>query len=546
VKTISLKKVSALAVASLGFGLLSVVPASAAGTDTITPTGGFSKVAGAAATVSGIVGNQVIFTFNNAVDQDYVVTSGTGGSIIAASATNASTVTAINGSTLSDGFTFNPQDFDETVTVSLTASAAGTQVVSVRTLDAVSGLYTAVAKVTVTWTVASTLDLSSIVVKIIADGDAGNCTVAGVAALTAVSYDTSAGSAATLCVVALNGAGAAKTGTTITVLSKAPATIGGAGAGVVTSVADADGLFTAAIDGNAVGGSGTFDVSVVSTNADATTKTLTAAPAMSFAKSTAASVVLTQTAFAIDDDAAATAVISFTVKDSNGITIAKANDTAASLVIDSDVSSSATISKAGETDATATVAITTASSVSSAGTATSGVISLTCSNGVYEAITVKMHLVSNTVASNALTVYCTESLASVTTETLSFTASDAVAGAKQTLTGTVLAGISTKPTYPVADEAAATGVSFASSGGSFVPAATAAIKNGVATVDFYASAISGNYTINATAGGATAVKTIKVSGGGLDSITTVIDALNAKIVALNALIAKIMKKLGVK
>ena len=52
-----------------------------------------------------------------------------------------------------------------------------------------------------------------------------------------------------------------------------------------------------------------------------------------------------------------------------------------------------------------------------------------------------MHLASNTVASNSITIYCTEKLADVTTETLSFTASDAVAGAKQTLTGTVLAGI---------------------------------------------------------------------------------------------------------
>ena len=34
-KTISLKKVSAVAVASLGFGLLSVVPSNAAGTSTL-------------------------------------------------------------------------------------------------------------------------------------------------------------------------------------------------------------------------------------------------------------------------------------------------------------------------------------------------------------------------------------------------------------------------------------------------------------------------------------------------------------------------------
>jgi hypothetical protein len=545
VKTISLKKVSAVAVASLGFGLLSVIPANAAGTSQITPTGGVTLSAeSAAATATGVVGNQVIFTFNSGDDIDYIVTSDAGGSIISASPSGTSTATKINGTSFADGLTFTSSDTDEVLTVATTSAKTGSQVVTVRTLAAGTGLYTSVAKITITWVASSALDLASVVVKTVADANAGDCTVAGIADVATVSYDTSAGSAATICVVALNGSGTAKTGATVTILSKAPATF--AGAGVASSVADADGLFNAAITGNGVGGTGTFDVSVSATNQDGTTKTVTGTASMSFGKSTAASVVLTQTVVALDDDAAKTAVISFAVKDSNGVLIAKADDNGTSLVVDSDVSSSTTIDEAGEEDATATVVIESASSVASTGTGTSGTISLTCTDGVYEKITVKMHLESNTVASNTLTIYCTEKLADVTTETLSVTAIDAAAGAKQTLAGTVLAGITTKPTYPVADEAAATGVSFASSGGSFVPAATAAIVGGAATVDFYASAISGNYTINATAGGATAVKTIKVTGGGLDGITTMVDALNAKIVALNALIAKIMKKLGVK
>ena len=63
-KTISLKKVSAVAVASLGFGLLSVVPANAAAGD-LTVTGALVKGAASATatTATQAIGNQVIFTY---------------------------------------------------------------------------------------------------------------------------------------------------------------------------------------------------------------------------------------------------------------------------------------------------------------------------------------------------------------------------------------------------------------------------------------------------------------------------------------------------
>ena len=61
-KTISLKKVSAVAVASLGFGLLSAVPAFATGTYTPTLTSGTTTlVSGATASATGAVGTAVNF-----------------------------------------------------------------------------------------------------------------------------------------------------------------------------------------------------------------------------------------------------------------------------------------------------------------------------------------------------------------------------------------------------------------------------------------------------------------------------------------------------
>ena len=64
----------------------------------------------------------------------------------------------------------------------------------------------------------------------------------------------------------------------------------------------------------------------------------------------------------------------------------------------------------------------------------------------------------------------------------------------------------------------------------------------------FAPALGGSFSVNATSGN-TAETKITASSSVTDAnagLLTQIDALNAKIVALNALIAKIMKKLGVK
>jgi hypothetical protein len=72
VKTISLKKVSAVAVASLGFGLLSVVPASAANS---TPTvGTASQYAAVGASATSTVGVTIVTTSSTTIDSGSTVT----------------------------------------------------------------------------------------------------------------------------------------------------------------------------------------------------------------------------------------------------------------------------------------------------------------------------------------------------------------------------------------------------------------------------------------------------------------------------------------
>ncbi len=103
-----------------------------------------------------------------------------------------------------------------------------------------------------------------------------------------------------------------------------------------------------------------------------------------------------------------------------------------------------------------------------------------------------------------------------------------------------------------ADEVAAPAITFSKAVGGTAPAASTYVGGKRATSatapTVFAPVIGGSFTATMTSGNAaastvTATATVTDANAGL---LTQIDALNAKIVALNALIAKIMKKLGVK
>jgi len=445
-------------------------------------------------------------------------------------------------------------DTDDNNYIVLTSAAAATATVTLFQYSA-SGIRTVVETHKVTWLAASTTDLASIQVSTLPGNDADDCTVANKANAdhNSITYDEAADqtngdtNSADLCVLALDGNGSAKTGTNITVIVDGVGLIGGAA--VASSSADADGIFQGNITGSLVAGIGKFNVTVTSTAADGvTTITKTGSASITFGDSVAKTVTLTQTVGAIDEGAGATQVATYTIKDGKGSIIA--GGATGNLLADSDVSSTTVIDVAGEEDATAAVAVGAAATVTNLGaqTASTGTITVDCAATTYEKITIWMHLETNTVASNKIVVFCTEAIGDVTTETVSVEVATAVAGAKQTVKATILAGLTGFATYPVADIAAAAsgGLVFTTSGGTF-GVTSPAVVGGVGSTDLFASSITGDYTVIATAGGANGSKAFSVTGGvDTKSLATSIASLNAKIVALNALIAKIMKRLNIR
>ena len=137
---------------------------------------------------------------------------------------------------------------------------------------------------------------------------------------------------------------------------------------------------------------------------------------------------------------------------------------------------------------------------------------------------------------------------SVSTETITFDKTAYAPGEAMVVTRTAKDSAGN----PVADGTAAPALTFTKSVGGTAPGASTYVGGTKATSltapSVFAPAIGGAFSVTATSGNATA-STISASSSVTDAnagLMTQIDALNAKIVALNALIAKIMKKLGVK
>ena len=583
-KTISLKKVSVVALSALGASMVSITPASSADFATAdlfycktALTGSTANNAAGTGACTTLADNASTIVIGTRADADigtskYFVKV-TAGSIagISADVAEAGAVDGVDsdwgGLTDADGFaTFVAADGtnagDATagvaadgVTITIKAPAAvATGKVEVYT-QANNGVMTLVETHSIAFVAANTRDLTSIHVSTLPGNDADDCTVANKSNADHNSINRDEASDQTnadtnsvdLCVIALDGNGAAKTGVNITVVVDGVGLIGGAA--VASSAADADGIFQGDITGSLVAGTGKFNVTVTSTSVDGVTAiSKTGSATVTFGDSKAASVTLTQTVGALDENTAATTVATYTIRDSKNSIIA--GGATGNLLADSDVSSTTVIDVAGEEDATAAVAVGTAATVTNLGaqTANTGTITVDCAATTYEKITIWMHLESNTVASNKIVVYCTEAIGDVTTETVSVEAINAVAGGKQTVKATILAGLTGFASYPVADIAAAAsgGLVFTTSGGTF-GVTSPAVVGGVGSTDLFASSVTGDYTVIATAGGATGSKTFAVSGGvDTKSLATSISALNAKIVALNALIAKIMKRLNIR
>jgi hypothetical protein len=139
---------------------------------------------------------------------------------------------------------------------------------------------------------------------------------------------------------------------------------------------------------------------------------------------------------------------------------------------------------------------------------------------------------------------------SIATETIAFDKTSYAPGEAMVITRTAKDSAGN----PVFDGAAAPAITFSKSVGGTAPGASIYVggkkssTSSTGVVSVFAPAVGGSFSMNATSGntaGSALTASSTVTDGNA-ALLTQIDALNAKIVALNALIAKIMKKLGVK
>jgi hypothetical protein len=142
------------------------------------------------------------------------------------------------------------------------------------------------------------------------------------------------------------------------------------------------------------------------------------------------------------------------------------------------------------------------------------------------------------VTSNTVDFYCSDVTASVAVTT----AATAVAAGGTT---TIDVAVKDANGFWVADGTSVTLIANNGAGISVSSKTTSGGKFSAKSLPTLLIGSTGPVGVSATAGTITNSAKVTVSGGSAD-ISTQIDALNAKIVALNALIAKIMKKLGVK
>jgi hypothetical protein len=590
VKTISLKKVAVVAVASLGFGLLSVVPANAAVSTAITGWNGLSTApvaltgatgvyctkslegaAEGAATCTGQINGQVEVAYKSAGAATYIVRA-TNASILAVESaaaadltTAASLETKYNGIDWTSGVTFTSAAAADQVVLKLTATAAGATTVTVHTVSATTGALTLVDGGTITWATSSSLDPSSGNSTSIIDGSGTLTTNAHDAATdeTVIASGLSAGTlVASIKVIAKDGnANLLANGKTVTAVVTGAGMAGG-GAAAIDSYANSSRYETVTLASGAAlaffgiyadGTAGKSTITIMSGTTTLATETV-----VFHGRPT--KVTVTQGLFV-----GSTAGGAFGKGNSGAPTGADPENTPAAIVAVTDalglpVSAQTIVATSDNTLVISGIAAQTESTGLGAGDGYAGEgtynVSLTAvaaasgskanvtfkvADGITSGVYISATPVSYAVGGSPYTM-------SLSTDKTSY-----AAGSKGTLTVTAKdksGNAAADATYTTLFSS--TGVTASSSFGGSLPGASVATKNGVKTYTFYAPVVGGSYSINGTTGASdanlpgTAVTTSVTVTDANAGLLTQIDALNAKIVALNALIAKIMKKLGVK
>ena len=559
------KRIALVAVAALGAGVLSVAPASAAAGE-LTVTGALVKGAASATatTATGVVGNQVIFTYeeNLAGAQTGYVLSDANGRIVSATDDDGA-IGFVNGVNYSDGAQWSIDNLAaETATVSLTASAPGTQVVRVQQLTAGTGLYTTLATLTVTWVAAASetgVDAAQSTIYVVAHDtacDFGANKSADVNAAAAIAISSvPAATEVDVCFMGRNKAGQALTAAAATaVISSAGATFAAEGAEDGGFEAASATAAPAAYTGTStitvifidqLGGAATLTTSLTYYGDIASIAIANAPVAGGYAAAkggtnnadTSASVLAALTTAALPGTStASTGWLFVTAKDAGGniinLSAAGNNDMAAApFTVDSDFTAGSPT--AGTSDsAGATVALSTGAGDISPALFGANVALVRChTSAVTEKLTITVRGVNaagTTITSPAsATFHCSGAVSKVTVTATATTANVGVVDAKG---------------YPVAD---GTSVSLVASNGAVVAPATKTTVNGkfATAAMLIPSTQSASASVTAIVGAVTGSASITGTGTSeLASITTLVNSLIAKINALSKLVTKINKK----
>ena len=443
----------------------------------------------------------------------------------------------------------------------LTSSVAGTQTITITKKDA-NGTPTTTYTRAVVWTTAASTGINAAKSTLYVDTDAAGCVAPGaskaaddVLAAAAKISRTPAATAVDVCVIARDA--------NDNLLTVASATITGSFGRSDTSAADAGSNLSYDFDLAAASAvlSGTETITAVVIDAFGNAAVLTTTLSVYGSLKTLALSAVRGSAYAAADQTAGTntaagyvdytsatndIVVGMTGKDANGAVIdlfVEANTTStANWTVDSDKVAGAPADRTSQTlGATVALSAGNASELSTTSGYGTNVAYITCGTSP-EKLTVTAwgkDSDNNWVKSNSLDVYCAGAASTVT---VTPSATSVATGAS----ATVNVSVKDANGYPVAD---LTSVTLAANNGAVVAPSSKTTVNGVfaTAATLIVGSDSASTTVSAIAGGKTGTATVTITGGSSKAaLLSQLDALNAKIVALNALIAKIMKKLGVK
>jgi len=538
VKTISLKKVSVIAVASLGFGLMSVVPANAATNNAIFCNVADGLANGDAKSAAGQSGNDAcngVAGIANTVELEFVnVTADSRITVegAAATLTNSSAgvlVLATNG--LSGTFSSVTANNDGTVLV--TTPTVGTVTVKIYA-PAAAGIYSSTATETVTVTVNASAISGTI------------------SATTSTAVMTASGNGV-LAADAKSITGPKDTNATIGSIAVTLATVVGSikSSNVTSLTITGPGILTVS-NGNQnstgkslveVGSDGSFDVAIVGDGTTGPSTITITSGAFTATRTvtwfgTAAKLVATQNlAYASTAGAdlggitSTTAAVTVTITDATGFAVSGVTPVAVS-------------------SATSVIASGACSASSSSGKSYCKVTSAATTAGKTASVTFKTTVSSVDIVSNASTFTLG---GAVSKYSIAFDKTTYAPGSKMTLNITAVDSTGAVPFDQTVDLFTTVTPSAASSYDSTADIAGITLRSGKGSIEFFApltggpvSTVVGVESALATAVGASSLTASATISDPNAVLMTQIDALNAKIVALNALIAKIMKKLGVK